>query len=350
MTVQSLPDNRRRYYAIEAAGMLLFGCGQRPRYVISAPTETNPPNPAPAKLTEKKLLDVVRDTIRLKHYSIRTEEAYVNWIRRFILFHDKRHPKEMGAKEVEAFLTHLAVEGHVAASTQNQALAALLFLYRDVLHHELADPINAMRAKESQHLPAVLTKDEVLRVIAQLTGIYQLQARLLYGAGLRLLECLRLRVKDVDFERRTIIVRDTKGDEDRVTMLPDSVVEPLKEHLQRVKRLHEADLAKGLGRVRFAYQMPSIANSPTPVANGSGNTSSHPISFPKIRVLGKFVAITWTKPACSAPCARPPVLSVSINASPATPSGTASPPTSSKTATTSAPSKSCSVTRTSKPP
>ncbi len=209
----------------------------------------NPPNPTPAKPAEKKLLDTVRDVIRLKHYSIRTEEAYVNWIRRFILFHNKRHPKEMGTTEVEAFLTHLAVEGHVAASTQNQAFSALQFLYRDVLHQELAGPVNAMRAKESQHLPAVLTKDETRRVIAQLTGIYQLQARLLYGSGLRLLECLRLRVKDIDFERRAIMVRDTKGGEDRVTMLPDSVIAPLREHLQRVKRLHEEDLAKGLGSV-----------------------------------------------------------------------------------------------------
>jgi len=200
-------------------------------------------------MESKKLLDQVRDVIRVKHYSIRTEEAYVDWIKRFILFHNKRHPKEMGSPEIEAFLTHLAVEGHVAASTQNQALAALLFLYRDVLRQELADPINAMRAKESQHLPAVLTKDEVKQVIAHLSGTHQLMARLLYGAGLRLLECLRLRVKDIDFERRAIIVRDTKGDEDRVTMLPDSVVASLKEHLQRVKRLHEQDLAKGLGSV-----------------------------------------------------------------------------------------------------
>jgi site-specific recombinase XerD len=163
------------------------------------------------------LLDQVRDAIRLKHYSIRTEEAYVNWIRRFILFHGKRHPKDMGGPEIEAFLTHLAVEGHVAASTQNQALSALLFLYRDVLHQELNYPIDAVRAKPSQHLPAVLTKDETRCVIAQLSGIHQLQAKLLYGSGLRLLECLRLRVKDLDFERRAIIVRDTKGDEDRVT-------------------------------------------------------------------------------------------------------------------------------------
>ncbi len=207
------------------------------------------PKTAPARPQQKKLLDVVREVIRRKHYSIRTEEAYVNWIRRFILFHNKRHPKEMGAQEVEAFLTHLAVEEHVAASTQNQALAALLFLYREVLGRELDAPIQALRAKESQHLPAVLTKDEVRRVIAQLSGIYQLIAQLLYGSGLRLLEALRLRVKDIDFERRAIIVRDTKGDEDRVTMLPESVVEPLKEHLLRVKRLHEEDLANGYGSV-----------------------------------------------------------------------------------------------------
>ncbi|OQA19254.1 MAG: Tyrosine recombinase XerD [Chloroflexi bacterium ADurb.Bin360] len=204
---------------------------------------------APPKAPEKKLLDVVRDTLRLKHYSIRTEEAYVNWIRRFILFHGKRHPKDMGGAEIEAFLTHLAVEGHVAASTQNQALSALLFLYREVLRQGLDYPINAVRAKQSQHLPEVLTKAEVRQVIAQLSGIYQLQTRLLYGSGLRLLECLRLRVKDLDFERRAIIVRDPKGDEDRVTMLPDSLIEPLKEHLQWVRRLHEQDLAKGFGAV-----------------------------------------------------------------------------------------------------
>lgn len=203
----------------------------------------------PKKLPEKKLLDQVRDAIRVRHYSLRTEEAYVNWIRRFILFHGKRHPKDMGAAEIEAFLTHLAVEGHVAASTQNQALSALLFLYREVLHRELDAAINAVRAREPQHLPEVLTKDEVRRVIAQLSGVYQLQARLLYGSGLRLLECLRLRVKDLDFEHRAILVRDTKGDEDRVTMLPDSLVEPLREQLQRARRLHEQDLARGLGAV-----------------------------------------------------------------------------------------------------
>lgn len=196
------------------------------------------PPKTPPKPTEKKLLDIVRDTIRRKHYSIRTEEAYVNWIRRFILFHGKRHPKDMGAAEVEAFLTHLATEGHVATSTQNQAFSALLFLYCEVLQRELDAPVYALRARESQHIPAVLTRDEARQVIAPLSGVYQLQARLLYGSGLRLLECLRLRVKDIDFERRAITVRDAKGDVDRVTLLPESVIEPLKEHLQRVTRQH----------------------------------------------------------------------------------------------------------------
>jgi len=195
------------------------------------------------------LFDQVREALRVKHYAYSTEQSYLNWIKRFIRYHNQRHPRDLGGAEVAAFLTHLAVDGQVAASTQNQALAALLFLYREVLRQEIVYPIDSVRAKESQHLPAVLTKDETRRVIAQLSGIHQLIAKLLYGSGLRLLEALRLRVKDIDFERRAIIVRDTKGDEDRVTMLPDSVVAPLKEHLQRVKRLHEQDLAKGLGSV-----------------------------------------------------------------------------------------------------
>lgn len=210
---------------------------------------TTRPSTKPPEEKKRKFLDIVRDAIRLKHYSIRTEEAYLNWVRRFIVFHGMRHPEEMGTAEVEAFLTHLAVKEHVSASTQNQAFSALLFMYREVLHRELDAPVHAMRAKESQHLPVVLTKEEVRQVIAHLSGVYQLQAKLLYGAGLRLLECLRLRVKDIDFERRAIIVRDTKGDEDRVTMLPESVIEPLKEHLLRVKRQHQEDLAKGLGSV-----------------------------------------------------------------------------------------------------
>jgi len=199
----------------------------------------------------KKLLDQVRDAIRLKHYSYRTEQAYVGWIKRYIYFHDVRHPSEMGAPEVEAFLTHLAVKEHVAASTQNQALSALLFLYREVLHQELG-PVDALRAKRPKRLPTRprgVTKDETLRLIGCLSGTHQLMAKLIYGSDIRLMECLRLRVKDLEFERRALIVRDGKGAQDRVTVLPDSLVPLLQEHLQRVKALHEQDLAQGYGAV-----------------------------------------------------------------------------------------------------
>jgi len=205
-------------------------------------------------LTSKKLLDRVRDAIRLKHYSIRTETAYVDWIRRYILFHDKRHPNDMGAPEVEAFLTHLAVHEHVAASTQNQAYSALLFLYREVLHQDLG-PINALRAQKPKRLPTVLTKDEVQRVLSHLSGTHQLMAQLLYGSGLRLMECLRLRVKDLDFDYHTITVRDGKGEKDRVTILPESLIAPLQEHLQHVRRLHQEDLAQGYGAVYLPYAL-----------------------------------------------------------------------------------------------
>jgi len=193
----------------------------------------------------KKLLDQVRDVIRLKHYSIRTEKAYVSWIRRYILFHNKRHPREMGSQEIEDFLTHLAVNENVAASTQNQAFNALLFLYREVLKIQLDDSIDAVRAKKPKRLPVVLTKEEVRQVIDAMSGVHQLMAKLLYGSGLRLMECLRLRVKDIDFEQNQIFVRDGKGMKDRVTMLPDSLKAPLQEHLKRVKMMHEGDLANG---------------------------------------------------------------------------------------------------------
>jgi integron integrase len=203
----------------------------------------------------RKLLDQVRDAIRLKHYSIRTEEAYVNWIKRYMLFHNKRHPNEMGSAEIEAFLTHLAVQEKVAASTQNQALSALLFLYREVLQQDLDLPIHAVRAKRPKRLPTVLTREEVRQVLNQLSGHHRLMAQLFYGSGLRLMECVRLRIKDVDFAQRQIIVRDGKGMQDRVTMLPDSLVTPLQEHLQRVKRLHDEDLARGYGSVYLPFAL-----------------------------------------------------------------------------------------------
>ncbi|HEX9867481.1 MAG TPA: integron integrase [Candidatus Tectomicrobia bacterium] len=203
----------------------------------------------------KKLLDQVRDAIRLKHYSLHTEQAYVTWIKRYIFFHDKRHPKDMGGAEIEAFLTHLAVHQKVAASTQNQALSALLFLYRDVLRQSLDRPIDAIRARKPKRLPTVLTKEEALRVIGHVSGPYELMAKLLYGTGLRLMECLRLRVKDIDFAQHQIVVRDGKGMEDRVTMLPASLAVSLQEHLARVKRLHAKDLTKGYGSAYLPFAL-----------------------------------------------------------------------------------------------
>jgi len=211
--------------------------------------------PTTSPATGPKLLDQVRDKIRLKHYSIRTEQAYVDWIRRFILFHQKRHPAEMGAEEVEAFLTHLAVVGKVAASTQNQAKAAILFLYREVLQKELPWLDGIEQAKSPQRLPVVLTHVEVCAVLERLSGVHGLLGRLLYGTGMRLMEGIRLRVKDVEFERKEIIVRDGKGFKDRVTMLPISLVEPLKNHLQKVKSLHEEDLQVGYGSVYLPYAL-----------------------------------------------------------------------------------------------
>lgn len=196
-----------------------------------------------------KLLDQTRDRLRFLHYSIRTEESYLQWIRRFILFHHKRHPTEMGSTEVEAFLTWLAVEGNVAAATQNQALAAILFLYREVLGTELPWMNDIARAKKPRRLPVVLTTQEVLQFLQQTGGQTGLILRLLYGTGMRLLEGCRLRIKDLDLARNEILVRDGKGQKDRVTMLPQSLVPILRNHLESVKALHDADLAAGLGAV-----------------------------------------------------------------------------------------------------
>lgn len=202
-----------------------------------------------------KLLDRVRERIRLKHYSIRTEDAYVQWIRRFIIHHGKRHPAEMGAAEVEAFLTHLAVEGQVSASTQNQARSALLFLYKEVLGVELPWLDNVEQAKKPKRLPVVLTEDEVRALLSQLSGVPWLVAVLLYGSGLRLMEALRLRVQDVEFKRREIVVREGKGFKDRVTMLPEMAARPLALHLEKVRGIHEGDLAQGLGEVHLPYAL-----------------------------------------------------------------------------------------------
>ena len=198
-----------------------------------------------------RLLDRVREALRIRHYSRRTEQAYVAWIRRYIFFHGKRHPAELGAPEVTRFLSSLAVEGRVAASTQNQALSALLFLYRDVLGVDLPWLDDVVRAKRPARLPVVLTRDEVRALLGRLSGSPRLMACLLYGAGLRVLECCRLRVQDIDLGRNQIVVRGGKGDKDRVTMLPALVKPDLARHLARVRQQHQRDLAAGAGWVEL---------------------------------------------------------------------------------------------------
>jgi integron integrase len=197
----------------------------------------------------------VREAVRVRHYSIRTEEAYVQWVKRFILFHGKRHPAQMGEAEVCAFLTHLAVEGQVAAATQNQALNALVFLYRNVLDRPLGEFAGIVRAKRPPRVPVVLTLAEVSRILRALKGVYWLIACLQYGSGLRLLESVRLRVKDLDFEHRAIVVRDGKGGKDRVVTLPDELVVPLKRHLANRKTAFERDCTEGVGTVFLPYAL-----------------------------------------------------------------------------------------------
>jgi integron integrase len=205
----------------------------------------------PERSRPPTLIGVLRTTLRTKHYSPRTEEAYVGWVRRFIRFHQKRHPRSMGEPEVVAFLSSLALKGHVAASTQNQALSALVFLYGEVLGIELDWLQGLVRAKRPGRLPVVLTQDEVRRLLSGLSGTVWLMASLMYGAGLRLLECVELRVKDVDLAKREIRVRDGKGRKDRVTMIPARLIEPLAARIADTRRLHESDLLAGAGSVQL---------------------------------------------------------------------------------------------------
>jgi integron integrase len=202
-----------------------------------------------------RLLEQLRDAIRRRHYSPRTEDAYVHWVKRFIYYSGRRHPVELGGAEVSAFLNHLAGERDVAAATQNQALSALLFLYKEVLARPLPWLDDLERAKRPARLPAVLTRTEMQRLLAAMRGTKWLMASLLYGAGLRLRECLKLRVKDIDFDYRQILVRDGKGAKDRVTMLPASLIELLKAHLVRVKALHERDLTQGYGDIELPHAL-----------------------------------------------------------------------------------------------
>ena len=219
---------------------------------MHAGTELPQPAEKPPLELQRRLLPTLRDALRLRRYSLKTEKAYLHWVRRYIRFHRMRHPKDMGAKEVTAFLNHLASERQVAAATQNQALAALLFLYRQVLETELPWMDDLVRAKTSKRLPTVLTRDEVSEILAQLSGTRWLLVSLLYGAGLRLNECLSLRVKDVDFAGGQLIVRQGKGNKDRVTLMPQRLKPLLLEHLDKVKVLHAEDLAHGTGRSAYA--------------------------------------------------------------------------------------------------
>jgi len=253
--------------------------------------------PAPPKLLER-----VREAIRARHYSRRTEEAYVCWIRRFILFHNKAHPSTIAAAEISAFLTWLAVHEQVSASTQNQALSAILFLYRIVLQVDPGRVEHVPRAVTPVRVPVVLTVDEVRVVLGRLGGVCWLIASLLYGAGLRLQECLELRVKDIDFDRREVVVRRGKGQRDRRTMLPDRVKEPLTQHLAHVQRLHHRDLAAGLGRV----VMPDALSRKYPNAAAEWRWQ---FVFPAGRIcrdprFGPRRGITCTSPSCSEPSRR----------------------------------------------
>ena len=202
-----------------------------------------------------KLLDQVRDVIRKRHYSIRTEQAYVDWARRYILFHKKHHPKDMGEKEIAQFISHLATDRKVAASTQNQALNAIVFLYKRVLNIELGDFGHMERTKKPEKLPTVMARKEVNQVLSSMSGVNQLMAKLLYGCGLRLMECVRMRVKDIDFEQNHIIVRDGKGMKDRSTMLPEQLKPLLIEHLEGVRIMHKQDLKNRLGEVYLPFAL-----------------------------------------------------------------------------------------------
>jgi integron integrase len=280
-----------------------------------------------------------------KHYSRRTESAYVDWIRRYVLFHRKRHPSEMGAREIAAFLTWLATDRGVSASTQNQALSSVLFLYRDILHIEIGRIENVLRARMPVRVPVVLSPDEIARIMKPIDGVAWIIVALLYGAGLRLQECLELRVKDIDLERRQIVIRRGKGQKDRPTVLPRTVIEPLSRHLEAVQRQHQADLARGFGRVVLPFALDrKYPNAPTEWA--------WQFVFPASRVCrdprwGRRRAFTFTNPSCRRPSrtrrGRPALRSVSAH----TRSGTRSQHTCSRMGTTFEPCRSYSDTRTS---
>jgi integron integrase len=202
-----------------------------------------------------KLLDQVRETLRVKHYSYRTEHTYLDWIKRFIIFHNKRHPKEMGAEEVQEFITYLANERNIAASTQNQALSAIVFLYKYVLQQEIIIPSDIVRPGRPERLPTVLSHQEAMSIIQKMEGIPKLVVQLLYGSGLRITECLRLRIKDLDFANHQIVVHDGKGEKDRATVLPDSLLPGLQSQIEYARLIHQKDLKEGFGEVSLPYAL-----------------------------------------------------------------------------------------------
>jgi len=293
----------------------------------------------------RKLLDQVRATLRRKHYSLSTERSYLEWIRRFIRFHQLKHPRQMGKEEIEAFLNHLAIDKNVAASTQNQALNAIVFLYKVVLETPLDFPLENIRARRPKHLPTVLTREEVAQVLDCLTGRYRLMTQLLYGGGLRLSECLRLRVKDLDFGQHAIIVRDGKGGRDRSTIFPEKLIHPLRRELSRTKRIHEQDLNEGNGLV----YLPQALERKYPLAAGEWIWQfifpSPRLSIdPRTGVLRRHhVSRNALQRARSD---KPLSLRISKNVSRLTPSATPSPPTCSRTVKTLEPFRICWGTRT----
>lgn len=220
------------------------------------------------------LLSKLRDALRSRHYSRRTEQSYCHWVRRFASFHHPRQPDELAAPEINDFLNHLALKQRVSASTQTQALSAILFLYRYLFHREIGTLDHLIRARKPHRLPVVMTRDEVRSVIQELHGVYRLMAGLMYGSGLRLMECLRLRVQDLDLQTHQVLVRDGKGAKDRITMLPQSVVGPLGEHLKRARALHQRDVKEGWGRVVLPHAL--ARKYPMPPPSGAGSSSSPP--------------------------------------------------------------------------
>ncbi len=220
------------------------------------PNIHNPSPSVPSAVQGKKLLDQYREALRSRHYSLRTETTYTSWVRQYILYHQKRHPREMGVREINEFITYLANQKTISASTQNQAISAILFLYRYVLSIQLEErALIPIRPTKPQHVPTVLSREEAKQVIAKMEGIYKVMAQIMYGSGLRLMEVLRLRVKDLDFANHQIVVRDGKGESDRITMFPEVLLEPLRLHLKQVKAQHELDLSRGYGTVYLPYAL-----------------------------------------------------------------------------------------------